>query len=281
MVIQHCISAMNADRMLNMNVNNQAKVSEKLSSGYRINRAADDAAGLAISEKMRRQIRGLTQATFNAQDGISMVQIAEGALNEVHEMLQRLNELCVKAANDTLTYDDRDYIQQEIYQITDEMDHVGASTSFNEIKVLEGISQGRARAVAPRATVNGAVGTVAQSSGGKDATYSINAIENGDVVFISGDDSESDKYYKASTRDEINAYEQEWSQYYTLKNTYDAEKRAYDRAMAAYEEAKRIYEENPTAPGARMPDLPDITEPTPPTQPVKRDGSSSGRAQLI
>ena len=117
MVIQHNLSAINADRLNRITDTRRRKSSEKLASGYRINRAADDAAGLAMSEKMRRQIRGLTQASANAQDGISMVQTAEGALNEVHDMLQRMNELCVKAANGTLTYDDRSYIQQEIAQL--------------------------------------------------------------------------------------------------------------------------------------------------------------------
>ena len=107
MVVQHNINAMNANRQLGITTGIQAKSSEKLSSGYKINRAADDAAGLAISEKMRRQVRGLTQASANAQDGISAVQTAEGALNEVHDMLQRMNELATKAANDTLTTKDR------------------------------------------------------------------------------------------------------------------------------------------------------------------------------
>ena len=107
MVVQHNMQAMNANRMLNLTVQTQSKSTEKLSSGYKVNRAADDAAGLAISEKMRRQVRGLTQASANAQDGISAVQTAEGALAEVHDMLQRMNELAVKAANGTNTTADR------------------------------------------------------------------------------------------------------------------------------------------------------------------------------
>lgn len=149
MVIQHCMEAMNANRMLNVNVKDQAKASEKLSSGYRINRAADDAAGLSISEKMRRQVRGLTQAAENAQDGISLVQIAEGALNEVHDMLQRMNELCVKSANDTLTYEDKTYIQSEIEALQSEIDRTGGVTTFNEIKILNGIRQEMIRAASP------------------------------------------------------------------------------------------------------------------------------------
>ncbi len=277
MVIQHCISAMNANRMLNINVNNQAKVSEKLSSGYRINRAPDDAAGLAISEKMRRQVRGLTQATYNTQDGISMVQIAEGALNEVHEMLQRMNELCVKAANDTLTYDDRDYIQQEINQITDEINRVGASTEFNEIRVLNGIPQTRARAVSAGISVNGNAGTVAQASESSNATYTIDEIQRGDVVFVPGNANTGSIYYQAATRDDINAYEQEWRDYYVARNAYLLEKREYDSELEEYEEAKRRYEEDPTAEDPGDPP----TAPTPPVEPLRRDGSTAGKGQLI
>lgn len=138
MVVQHNLSAMNSNRQLGITTGVQAKSAEKLSSGYKINRAADDAAGLAISEKMRRQIRGLTQASNNAQDGVSMVQIADGAMAEVHDMLQRGNELAVKAANDTLTTDDRSYIQAEIDRIKEEVDAINGKTTFNEIYVLRG-----------------------------------------------------------------------------------------------------------------------------------------------
>ncbi len=138
MVVQHNITAMNSNRQLGITTDVQAKSSEKLSSGYRINRAADDAAGLAISEKMRRQVRGLTQASANAQDGISIVQTAEGALNEVHDMLQRMNELAVKAANDTLTTQDRSYIQQEVVQLSDEITRTAESTEFNDQHLLDG-----------------------------------------------------------------------------------------------------------------------------------------------
>lgn len=141
MVIQHNITAMNSQRMLGVVTGLQAKSSEKLSSGYKINRAADDAAGLSISEKMRRQIRGLTQASANAQDGISMVRIADGAMEEIQAMLQRANELCVKSANGSLTSTDRKYIQQEIDQITEEVDNVHKNTTFNEINVLDGPSE--------------------------------------------------------------------------------------------------------------------------------------------
>jgi flagellin len=136
MVVQHNVTAMNANRQLGITTGNQAKSSEKLSSGYKINRAADDAAGLAISEKMRRQVRGLTQASSNAQDGISMAQTAEGALNEVHDMLQRMNELANKAASETLTSDDRSYIQQEVTALIDEIDRTANDTKFNEQDLL-------------------------------------------------------------------------------------------------------------------------------------------------
>ena len=138
MVVQHNLTAMNSNRMLGITTSQQAKSSEKLASGYKINRAADDAAGLSISEKMRRQIRGLTQASSNAQDGISMVQTAEGALGEVHDMLQRMNELAVKSSNETLTSVDRNYIQSEVDALTSEIDRVSDTTTFNEQYLLKG-----------------------------------------------------------------------------------------------------------------------------------------------
>ena len=138
MVVQHNMQAANANRMLGLTVTAQSKSTEKLSSGYRINRAADDAAGLAISEKMRSQIRGLDKASTNAQDGISVVQTAEGALNEVHSMLQRMNELATQAANDTNTSQDRSQIQLEIDQLTSEIDRVSSTTQFNTMNLLDG-----------------------------------------------------------------------------------------------------------------------------------------------
>ena len=129
---------MNSNRMLGLTTKSQASSTEKLSSGYKINRAADDAAGLAISEKMRRQVRGLTQASANAQDGISAVQTAEGALNEVHDMLQRMNELAVKGENGTQTSTDRAYIAMEINQLMSEIDRVQSTTTFNEMSLLDG-----------------------------------------------------------------------------------------------------------------------------------------------
>ena len=138
MVVQHNLTAMNSNRMLGITTNAQAKATEKLSSGYKINRAADDAAGLSISEKMRKQIRGLNRASTNAEDGISCVQTAEGALTEVHSMLQRMNELAVQAANGTMTDDDRKAVQEEIDQLVTEIDRVSETTQFNEKYLLKG-----------------------------------------------------------------------------------------------------------------------------------------------
>jgi flagellin len=137
------MTAANANRMLGVTTSAQAKATEKLSSGYKINRAADDAAGLTISEKMRSQVRGLTQASKNAQDGVSCVQTAEGALNEVEDMLQRMNELAVKAKNDTNTTEDKQAIQKEINALTSEITRVKASTEFNTQKLLDGSFTGK------------------------------------------------------------------------------------------------------------------------------------------
>ena len=143
MVVQHNLTAMNSNRMLGLTTKTQSKSTEKLSSGYKVNRAADDAAGLAISEKMRRQIRGLTQASANAQDGISAVQTAEGAMNEVHDMLQRMNELAVKSANGTNQSEDQSYINSEVQALISEIDRVANSTTFNEQNLLDGSFTGK------------------------------------------------------------------------------------------------------------------------------------------
>ena len=158
MVVQHNLTAMNSNRMLGVTTSKQAKSTEKLSSGYKINRAADDAAGLSISEKMRKQIRGLTQASSNAQDGISAVQTAEGALNEVQDMLQRMNELAVKAANGTNSEDDRNYIQDEVNQLIKEIDRVSTTTKFNETYLLKGDETAKVDGVADK-TIAGTLGT--------------------------------------------------------------------------------------------------------------------------
>ena len=138
MVVQHNLTAMNANRQLGITTGAQAKSSEKLSSGYRINRAGDDAAGLKISEKMRSQVRGLNKASSNAQDGVSLIQTAEGALNEAHSILQRMNELSVQGANDTNQSIDRDAINQELDALTKELDRISETTQFNKQNLLDG-----------------------------------------------------------------------------------------------------------------------------------------------
>lgn len=143
MIINHNLNAMNAHRQMGINTTNQGKAIEKLSSGQRINRAGDDAAGLAISEKMRGQIRGLEGASRNAQDGVSMIQTAEGALNETHNMLQRMRELAVQSANDTNVEADREAIQAELDALVDEIDRISTDTEFNTQKLLDGSLDGK------------------------------------------------------------------------------------------------------------------------------------------
>ena len=185
MVVQHNMQAMNANRMLNITTGAQSKSTEKLSSGYRINRAADDAAGLTISEKMRKQIRGLDQASTNAQDGVSSVQTAEGALTEVHSMLQRMNELAVQAANGTNSKEsDRQAIQDEIDQLTTEIDRVAETTKFNEIYLLKGDSNGGTKNVFMKGHDAGLKGTLTDSA--KSATFVMDDLEAGDKVTIAG-----------------------------------------------------------------------------------------------
>ena len=182
MVVQHNMQAMNANRMLGITSGSQAKSTEKLSSGYKINRAADDAAGLAISEKMRKQIRGLDQASTNAQDGVSCVQTAEGALTEVHDMLQRMNELAVQASNGTLSEDDRNNIQDEIDQLVTEIDRVSATTKFNETYLLKGAGTEKIKYLAAKDA--GFSGTIADSA--HTATLTISALKDGDKITIGG-----------------------------------------------------------------------------------------------
>ena len=143
MVVQHNLTAMNTSRQLNGVTGALSKSTEKLSSGYKINRAGDDAAGLSISEKMRSQIRGLNKASSNAQDGISLIQVAEGALNETHSILQRMNELATQAANDTNTSKDRTAIQQEVDQLTSEINRIQSTTQFNTMNLLDGTFTGK------------------------------------------------------------------------------------------------------------------------------------------
>jgi len=147
MVVQHNMTAANSNRQLGVTTSAQAKSTEKLSSGYKINRAADDAAGLTISEKMRSQVRGLTQASANAQDGISCVQTAEGALNEVHSMLQRMNELAIKGANGTNTTADIEAVRKEMSALVTEIDRVKSTTSFNTLNLLDGTFSGNGKAL--------------------------------------------------------------------------------------------------------------------------------------
>ncbi len=185
MVVQHNIQAMNANRMLNVTTSAQAKSTEKLSSGLKINRAADDAAGLSISEKMRKQIRGLDQASSNAEDGISAVQTAEGALTEVHSMLQRMNELAVQAANGTNSTTDRQSIQDEIDQLTTEIDRVAETTKFNETYLLKGTSDTKTiKLEAHDAGLDGKLGAYVET----DATvkFTAAALSTGSTVTIAG-----------------------------------------------------------------------------------------------
>ena len=184
MVVQHNMQAANANRMLNVTTSAQSKSTEKLSSGYRINRAADDAAGLTISEKMRKQIRGLDQASTNAEDGVSSVQTAEGALTEVHSMLQRMNELATQAANGTNSKDsDRQAIQDEIDQLTTEIDRVSETTKFNETYLLKG--EAGTKTINMKAHDAGLKGTLTDNGDGT-ATFVMDSLKDGDSVSIGG-----------------------------------------------------------------------------------------------
>ena len=185
MVVQHNMQAMNANRMLNVTTSTQAKSTEKLSSGYKINRAADDAAGLTISEKMRKQIKGLDQASTNAEDGVSAVQTAEGALTEVHSMLQRMNELAVQASNGTNSESDRSAIQDEISQLTTEIDRVSETTKFNETYLLKGNTDGSSSKVNVNAHDAGLAGKLGESVNGK-TTFTADALSVGSKVSIGG-----------------------------------------------------------------------------------------------
>ena len=188
MVVQHNMQAMNANRMLNVTTSTQAKSTEKLSSGYKINRAADDAAGLTISEKMRKQIKGLDQASTNAEDGVSSVQTAEGALTEVHSMLQRMNELAVQASNGTNSESDRSAIQDEISQLTTEIDRVSETTKFNETYLLKGDEKGGTKDIYMNGHDAGLKGSL--TDGATSATFKVaaGALDAGKTVTIGGKD---------------------------------------------------------------------------------------------
>ena len=195
MVVQHNMQALNANRMLGVTTGLQAKSTEKLSSGYKINRAADDAAGLSISEKMRKQIKGLDQASTNAQDGISAVQTAEGALTEVHSMLQRMNELAVQASNGTNSESDRQSIQDEIDQLTTEIDRVAETTKFNETYLLKG--NGKNTTVKIDAKDAGIAGALTGVGTG-NATFKMDELKTGEQIVIG-----SKGYTIGSTVDEV------------------------------------------------------------------------------
>ena len=183
MVVQHNMAAMNANRMLSGVSSAQSKSTEKLSSGYRINRAADDAAGLSISEKMRSQIRGLNQASTNAQDGISLIQTAEGALNEQHSILQRMRELSVQAANGTETDDDREAVQNEIEQLQSELTRISDTTEFNTMKLLDGSQSGN------KVDVSVSKSAATDATKPNDATAQVNT--TADKVTAVGDNADS------------------------------------------------------------------------------------------
>ena len=202
MVVQHNLQAMNSNRMLGVTTSSQAKVTEKLSSGYKINRAADDAAGLSISEKMRKQIRGLDQASNNAQDGVSAVQTAEGALAEVHDMLQRMNELAVQAANGTNSTSDRTAIQNEIDQLTTEIDRVAETTKFNETYLLKGDVKGSTKTVYMQphdAGLKGSMGAVDESN--HKVTFKLSSIATSDKIMIGG----KEYTYVADDKEDVSA----------------------------------------------------------------------------
>ena len=229
MVVQHNLQAMNSNRMLGVTTSSQAKVTEKLSSGYKINRAADDAAGLSISEKMRKQIRGLDQASNNAQDGVSAVQTAEGALAEVHDMLQRMNELAVQAANGTNSTSDRTAIQNEIDQLTTEIDRVAETTKFNETYLLKGDVKGSTKTITLKphdAGLKGSMGEVDKATG--KVKFTVPQLKESDTIMIGG-------------------------KQYTIKANGDADldeikpDKAYELMAAELKKANQIGAEDPAA----------------------------------
>ena len=252
MVVQHNLQAMNANRMLNITTGSQSKSAEKLSSGYRINRAADDAAGLSISEKMRKQIRGLDQASTNAEDGVSAVQTAEGALTEVHSMLQRMNELAVQASNGTNSKTDRDAIQSEIDQLTTEIDRVAETTKFNESYLLKGDADGNTKKIYLEAHDAGLKGKLTDNGDGT-ATFVMDDLKAGDSVTIAGKsytvgstkteaEAEFDKQVTAvGNKFTVNGKE------ITIVDAYDADEAA-DKAAGKYkiDDAKALITEGST-----------------------------------
>ena len=262
MVVQHNMQAANANRMLNVTTSAQSKSTEKLSSGYRINRAADDAAGLTISEKMRKQIRGLDQASTNAEDGVSSVQTAEGALTEVHSMLQRMNELATQAANGTNSKDsDRQAIQDEIDQLTTEIDRVSETTKFNETYLLKG--EAGTKTINMKAHDAGLKGTLTDNGDGT-ATFVMDSLKDGDSVSIGGktytigskkDDvvaAVTAKIKNAGEKFTVNGQEITITAKYTDADTGDADKvaagKAADQKAGKYtlDDAKALVKEGAT-----------------------------------
>ena len=251
MVVQHNMQAANANRMLNVTTSAQSKSTEKLSSGYRINRAADDAAGLTISEKMRKQIRGLDQASTNAQDGVSSVQTAEGALTEVHSMLQRMNELATQAANGTNSKDsDRQAIQDEIDQLTTEIDRVSETTKFNETYLLKG--EAGTKTINMKAHDAGLKGTLTDNGDGT-ATFVMDSLKDGDSVSIGGktytigskkadvDTAVNEKIKTAGDKFTVNGQE------ITIVDNYTADKAADQKAgNYTLDDAKALVKEGAT-----------------------------------
>ena len=251
MVVQHNMQAANANRMLNVTTSAQSKSTEKLSSGYRINRAADDAAGLTISEKMRKQIRGLDQASTNAEDGVSSVQTAEGALTEVHSMLQRMNELATQAANGTNSKDsDRQAIQDEIDQLTTEIDRVSETTKFNETYLLKG--EAGTKTINMKAHDAGLKGTLTDNGDGT-ATFVMDSLKDGDSVSIGGktytigskkadvDTAVDEKIKTAGDKFTVNGQE------ITIVDNYTADKAADQKAgNYTLDDAKALVKEGAT-----------------------------------
>ena len=251
MVVQHNMQAANANRMLNVTTSAQSKSTEKLSSGYRINRAADDAAGLTISEKMRKQIRGLDQASTNAQDGVSSVQTAEGALTEVHSMIQRMHELATQAANGTNSKDsDRQAIQDEIDQLTTEIDRVSETTKFNETYLLKG--EAGTKTINMKAHDAGLKGTLTDNGDGT-ATFVMDSLKDGDSVSIGGktytigskkadvDTAVAEKIKTAGDKFTVNGQE------ITIVDNYTADKAADQKAgNYTLDDAKALVKEGAT-----------------------------------
>lgn len=237
MVIQHNLSAMNANRQLGLSTAVLAKTTEKLASGYRVNRSADDAAGLAISEKMRRQIRGLSQASRNAQDGISMVQTAEGAMNEAHDMLQRMNELCVQAANGTMTSEDRSYTQYEIDELIDELDRIGTTTTFNEIALLDGLPPNAVGANTPQ--ISGISASFTPATDDTPASYTVGSLQKDDVIGITNNAGKITYYKVDGTPDPEQTYDGK-----SPGTAYNISKSAmYNRIATAILESNNDHEE--------------------------------------